>query len=92
MFKPVNRYISIAPPEIAAETSSGILLPDDFKPVEARHAVSKVLAWSDEVRFAEQLKQGTRILIDKSMIEEVEIDGHQCHLILDNYVLGLITQ
>jgi len=92
VFKPVNRYICISPPEVRPDTSSGILLPEDFKPTEARHGVSNVVSWSEEVRFAEQLQVGIRVLVDKSMIEEVEIDGHKYHLILDNYILGLITE
>ena len=35
MFKPVNRYIYIEVPEPKSnETSSGIVLPDDYKPQE----------------------------------------------------------
>ena len=91
-FKPLNRYIEI---EVQAktppQTSSGILLPDDFKVEEARHACVKVKSWDSEVRFADSLNENSWLLVDKSMIEEVNVRGNTINLVLDNYVLGLFT-
>ena len=92
MFEPLNRYIQIDLGQPSPhETAAGVLLPEDFKPTEERHAVASVVAWSNEVRFADKLSRDHQILIDKSMIENVECDGDTISLILDNYVLGLIT-
>ena len=92
MFEPLNRYIQIELEQPSQnETASGVLLPEDFKPTEKRHATASVVSWSDEVRFAEKLSVGMNIVIDKSMIENVECDNSTLLLILDNYVLGLIT-
>jgi co-chaperonin GroES (HSP10) len=90
MFEPLNRYLHVEIVQPEKETPSGILLPEDFKPAEARHVVASVCAWSPDVRFAEELLVGSNILVDKSMVEEVTINGTRAHLILDNYVLGLI--
>ena len=52
MFKPVNRYIYIEVPETKPnETSSGIVLPDDYKPQEERHGVVSVKDWAEDVKF-----------------------------------------
>ena len=68
------------------------LLPSDFKVQEARHACAKVKSWDSEVRFAESLTADSHIIVDKSMVEDVIVNGKTINLILDNYVLGLITQ
>tara|TARA_R110000751_G_scaffold272309_1_gene372482 strand:+ start:152 stop:439 length:288 start_codon:yes stop_codon:yes gene_type:complete len=89
MFKPVNRYIYIEVPEPKSnETSSGIVLPDDYKPQEERHGVVSVKDWAEDVKF--KLKRDQRIIIDRSMIEEVTVYGEKVNLILENYVLGVI--
>jgi hypothetical protein len=67
-------------------------LPNDFKVQEARHACVKVKAWDSEVRFADSLNKNSWVVVDKSMIEEVCVQGKTINLILDNYVLGLITE
>ena len=91
-FKPLNTYIEIeVQPKRQPQTDSGILLPDDFKVDEARHACVKVKAWDSEVRFADSLDRHTWLVVDKSMIEEVNVRGNTINLVLDNYVLGLFT-
>ena len=89
MFKPVNRYIYIEVPEPKSnETSSGIVLPDDYKPQEERHSVVSVVDWAEDVKF--KLKKNQRIIVDRSMIEEVTVYDTKVSLILENYVLGVI--
>tara|TARA_Y100000592_G_scaffold97439_1_gene168195 strand:- start:3308 stop:3613 length:306 start_codon:yes stop_codon:yes gene_type:complete len=91
-FKPLNRYIQIeVEPVKPPQTETGILLPNDFKVQEARHACVKVISWDSEVRFADCLKKNTWLMVDKSMIEEVNVRGNTINLVLDNYVLGLFT-
>ena len=91
-FKPLNRYIEIdVQPSKQPQTDSGILLTEDFKINEARHACVKVKSWDSEVRFADSLDENSWIVVDKSMIEEVNVRGNTINLVLDNYVLGLFT-
>ena len=90
MFNPLNRYLHVQIAQPEKETTSGILLPEDFKPTEERHVIANVQSWASDVRFAEDLSVGDNILVDKSMVEEVTINGNTTQLILDNYVLGLI--
>ena len=91
-FKPLNRYIQIeVEPNKPPQTETGILLPNDYKVEEARHACVKVKSWDSEVRFADSLTDSTWLIVDKSMIEEVNVRGNTLNLVLDNYVLGLFT-
>ena len=92
-FKPLNRYIEIeVEPAKAPQTETGILLPNDFKAQESKHACVKVKSWDSEARFANSLNENSYLIVDKSMIEEVSVKGKTINLILDNYVLGLFTE
>ena len=94
MFKPVNRYIQVKVIDepVASTTTAGILLPNDYEPTEERYVQAHIVAWSPDVRFANDLSENSTAIIDRSMIEEVNSNGSRMHVILDNYVLGLITE
>ena len=70
---------------------STILLPDDYTKVEGKYCSAIVNNTAKDCRF-EDLATGTRILVDRAMIEEVEFDGKKHHLILDNYVIAQIKE
>ena len=90
MFKPVNRYIEIELPEIIPQTASGIVLPADFKPAEERYGLANVISFAKDVRFKEQLKQNSQVIVDKSMIEEITLNKRKINVVLDNYVVGIV--
>tara|TARA_Y100000296_G_C5176386_1_gene260367 strand:- start:4096 stop:4398 length:303 start_codon:yes stop_codon:yes gene_type:complete len=86
---PFNRYISIVPDyawETAEEAGAGILLPSDYSRQEATYCAATVLDWAPDCRL--ELSDDSCILVNKSMIEEVEYEGEQHYLILDNYVIA----
>ena len=92
MFKPVNRYVEIALiAEEKSKTKSGILLPEDFKPAEERYVPAQVLSVSDDVKFRESLTNGVTIVVDKSMIETINFNNKSINVVLENYILGIIT-
>ena len=94
MFKPVNRYIHINLPKPKSKPASSLVLPDDYKPTEERHVTAKVVAYAADVRFKDQLVmcggEGTSVIVDKSMIEEITINNSKINVVLDNYVVGNI--
>ena len=94
MFKPVNRYLQINLPQPKPQTTSSLVLPEDYKPTEERHITAKVVAYAADVRFKEQLVMcggcGTSVIVDKSMIEEITINNSKINVVLDNYVVGII--
>jgi len=93
MLKPVNRHLQIVvPPPPGPTTASGIVLPEDFKPTEEKHVVVKVVSWAQDVRFKEELNVGTEIIVDKSMIEEINVKNETINLVLDNYIVGILSE
>jgi len=90
MFKPVNRYVQIETNSTEPqETSSGILLPSDYKPTDERFVKARVLTWADDVRFDQSLEENQSVIVDKTMIEQINYDGRTIEVVLDNYILGL---
>ena len=68
-----------------------ILLPDDYTKVEGRYCAATVFDWAPDCRL-EAINKGGRILVDRSMIEEIEYGGSKYYLILDNYVIAKIKE
>jgi len=92
--KPVNRHISIVPHFKEEKTDNGVILPDDFKQEEARFIKATVIDISSDCkRDFHELRYGNvgpkEIVVDKSMIESVEIGDKTHYMILENYVVGI---
>ena len=91
MIQPVNRYIHVLlPPPMVKVDDTTILLPADFKPQEERHVVATVQTWASDVRFGAQLSEGAKIIIDKSMVEEIMFRGELITVIQDNYIIAIL--
>tara|TARA_Y100001938_G_scaffold141691_1_gene211836 strand:+ start:142 stop:411 length:270 start_codon:yes stop_codon:yes gene_type:complete len=87
MFNPVNRYILIQMPPKPEQTNSVVLLPEDYKPEEQRYLEATVIKAASDVRF--DLFQNNKIIIDRSMVEQITIGSTNYDVILDNYVIGI---
>ena len=88
MFKPVNRYVLVEEAKENAQESL-IVLPDDYKPIEDRYVMVEVKEVADDVRFT--LCPGSKIVVDRSMMEEIKIGATNYSVILDNYVVGIVS-
>jgi len=92
MFKPVNRYVHVEIPTTKhQETTSGILLPEGFKPSEDRYICVHTVSAADDVKFKEMLKPDCKLIVDKSMIEQINFMGKSINVVLENYILGVIS-
>jgi co-chaperonin GroES (HSP10) len=90
--QPFNRYLLIEP-QVAAQSEDeipSILVPDGYRP-KAAFATAKVMAIAENCKAVSSLAVGDRILYDNSMIQEVKIDGQTYYLLLENYVLCLVS-
>jgi co-chaperonin GroES (HSP10) len=88
MFKPVNRYILVEEKKEQSKESL-IVLPEDYRPAEERYATVEVREVADDVRF--KLVPSSKIVVDKSMMEEITIGATNYSVILDNYVVGIVS-
>ena len=92
--KPVNRHLLIVPHVQENETSSGVILPEDFRPEENRYIEASVIDIADDcdkqfrhLRYTNI--DNNKIVIDRTMIEEVNIKDKTHFMILENYVVGV---
>ncbi len=94
ILKPVNRHLLIVPHVQKNETNTGVLLPDDYNPDENQYVEASVIEIADDCD--KQFKHlrynnidNNRIVVDKSMIQEVTLKDKTHYMILENYVVGV---
>ena len=89
-FKPVNRYVLIDLEAREQETEQLIVLPESYKKPEEKHTIVHSLSWADDVRF--DLNYMDELIIDRKMVEEITVGQETFHVILDNYILGILKK
>ena len=97
-FKPVNRHLVIVPHfKRENKTGNGVLLPEDYKPEQERWLSATVVDvaadCSDNIK---QLRPGygsksAVILVDRSMVEEISYKGKKFYIVLENYIMGILS-
>ena len=90
-FKPCNRHLLLEPLVLEeAESESTILLPEEYRSKEL-HILATVVAAADDCKEVFKTQVGSTILCTSNMIEEVRIGGKAYYLLLENYVLCLVS-
>ena len=94
MLKPVNRHLLIIPHVQKNETNSGVLLPEDYNPEENQYVEATVIDIAPDCdKQFRHLKYGTidnsKIVVDRSMVQEVKLKDKTHYIILENYVVGV---
>jgi hypothetical protein len=90
-FKPFNRFIQVRPLEDGEqEETPMIILPDDFKAPQSPYLTCEVLHRADNVSL--ELPQGSKIVVERSMLNEITTNGETIYLVLENYVYGRLEQ
>ena len=94
MLKPVNRHLLIVPHVQKNETNTGVLLPEDYSPDKDQYIEANVIDIASDCH--EQFKHlrysnidSNRIIVDRSMIQEVKLKEKTHYMILENYVVGV---
>lgn len=93
--KPANRHLLIVPHVKSNETSTGVVLPDDYQPEEDSYVEATVIDVSDDCKkqFTElkylNSPECRKIVVDRSMIQNIVLKDKTHHLILENYVVGV---
>ena len=90
-FRPINRHILVnLPATKELDESSLVLLPEDYKKPEQKYSVVQILAIADDVNF--ECSPYDELIIDTQMLEEIEINDNMYHIVLENYVVGIIEK
>ena len=91
--KPVYRLMLVIPHVQKNETNSGVLLPEDFYPNEVRYIEATVVYiaedCSSQFRHLKYENIGNnKVVLDRSMLQEINLKEKTHYLILENYILG----
>ena len=93
--KPVNRHLLIIPHSKKEETSTGVVLPEGYEPDQTLYVEATVIDVAPDCkRHFNSMRHGMpaeerRIIVEKSMIQEVKVKEKTHYLILENYVIGV---
>ena len=86
-FVPFNRFIQVIPLEDEEiEETPVIIMPDDFKRPESPYLVCEVLERAEDVTL--KMQPGSKIVIERRMLNEINANGETIYLVLENYVYG----
>jgi len=95
---PVNRHVVVIPHIKQKETPTGVLLPEDYKPEEDRYVEATVVSvsedCSDHIRrhwLSTTAASETKVVIDKTMLEEITVNDKTYYMILENYIVGFFS-
>jgi hypothetical protein len=91
---PVNRHLLIVPHVQKKETNTGVLLPEDYNPEQDQYIEATVIDIAEDCsKQFRHLKydnlDNKRIVIDRSMIQEINLKEKIHYMILENYVVGV---
>jgi co-chaperonin GroES (HSP10) len=92
--KPLNRYVTIVPHFADKKTDTGVLLPDDYKQEESRFVKATVVdiaadCKEDLKRMQQLSRNSVTAIVDRSMIETVEVGDKKHYVVLENYIVGI---
>ena len=87
-FEPHNRHLWIEIEEEKKKPQSAVLLPEDYKPRESEFAVVKVKDFASDC--SNRWPRAERAVVEKRMIRKIVLGDKAFHVILENYVLGIV--
>ena len=91
---PRNRYLLIEPIEEESgkqeedASHSGVLLPEEYKPKKPPYMAAKVREVSPNCTIL--VSKSDLIVVQRSMVEEIEVKGEIFYTILENHVFGVL--
>jgi len=90
-FTPANRHVLIRLSshtlEKEPEPESLVFLPDGYKKKESEYVHCTLLECAEDCNL-KGFHEGDSIIVNRSMIQKIEIMGKEFYLVLENYILG----
>lgn len=89
LLDPRNRHLLVEVlPEEEEKEKSAVLLPDNYRPTTSPHVAVRLLERAPDCSV--QCSHGSILIVEARMLNEITHSGHTFHLVLENYVLGVI--
>jgi len=97
IFKPQNRHLLIQTKKQEDADNSGVLLPEGYVVPQDKYVVATVKSTAtdckrDNVYNKLLYQEGARIVVDGTMIENVNVAGEEYEIVLENHIVGMFVQ
>ncbi len=89
-FKPFNRHVVVDIIEEKKEEKGLVVLPTDYKKPISPHVKGIVIEAAEDSKFHGVLFVNDTVLIERRMLQKVEIREYSFYLVLENYIYGRI--
>lgn len=83
--EPFNRHLLVLP-TFEDQEETKIILPENYKRPESPYVVCDILGISSDCSI--DLDIGCKIVVERSMLQEIKAAGETNYLVLENYVYG----
>ena len=91
-FTPYNRHLVVSIIEDREEEQNSlVVLPSDYKKPESPFAKAIVIEVSADSKLRDDLRLNDTVLVERRMLNKVEINDYSFYIILENYVYGRIS-
>ena len=90
-FKPFNRHIVVDIIEEGEEKKGLVVLPTDYKKPQSPYVKAVVDKVSEDSKFHGKLFKNDTVLLERRMLQKVEISEYTFYLVLENYIYGRIN-
>ena len=92
-FSPKNRHLWVTPHEERQEESENlkILVPTDYEKPKSPYVVATVMGASNDCTIL-GVVPGNTVVVERRMLHNLEIEGKNIYLVLENYVYGRIDK
>ncbi len=87
--EPLNRHLLVLP-SFEKQEETKIVLPESYKKPESPYIICDVLGISSDCKI--EVDIGNRIVVERSMIQELKAAGETNYLVLENYVYGRLEK
>tara|TARA_R110000851_G_scaffold108069_5_gene228878 strand:+ start:160 stop:432 length:273 start_codon:yes stop_codon:yes gene_type:complete len=87
--EPFNRHLLVLP-TFEDQEETKIILPENYKRPESPYVVCDILGISNDCSI--NLDIGSKIVVERSMLQEIKAGGETNYLVLENYVYGRLQK
>lgn len=92
-FEPFNRHIVVDLIEKQGNKKDKlVVLPTDYKKPESPYVEGIVIQVAPDSKFHKTLNCTDKVLIERRMLQKVDINDYSFYLVLENYVYGRINK
>tara|TARA_R100000152_G_C6571963_1_gene38949 strand:- start:159 stop:461 length:303 start_codon:yes stop_codon:yes gene_type:complete len=90
-FKPFNRHLVVDLIEEETEKKTLVALPHGYKKPKGQYVKAIVIEAAEDSKFHGVLFTNDVVLLERGMLQKIEIKEFSFYLVLENYVYGRIS-